>query len=1225
MGTSNWQHISYCSELLFALQPKSILDIGIGFGRYGILAREMCDVWRGRPTPNQWQVEIVGVEAFDKLIRDYHSVFYNRIIAGDAFDVLKEAGQRHGLAGKQFDLAILGDVLEHFERQRAEDMLQMCRAAALYTMVAVPIGSDWQQADLYGNPYERHRSTWRHRDFRKLGPVCFRFFRDYIGRRHAVYVFPSTSLDAQAYWRSRAHDLPEPSWPELLDLYPEGRPHGALPALRRRLHNYPLLESIVRRPYSAAMNARAAFGAAEPPAPPAGQTGGTESAQWEIRNEAVKVLAVTPPGWFGVTTSTRNNFPNLLLCPEHARKPEKVADEILRRGFSTIVFMDAVDVFETIARRLRTRVPSTRLLAHYHGSLAQNVQPLSLHRFKRLLSLAREGLIEKVGCAKAGMAPALEALGVRASYLPYRVEPPAAVVHRPAGSPRRIGLFLRDILRKNARTQFMAACMLRDIEIHANEAPDLSYLRHGPPVVLHGDVPYAAFLDLLGDMDVCLYVSLSECYPMVVAESLIRGVPCLTSRTHEIFEGDSELARELIVDAYDNPVAIAEQAEHVLKERGAIGRRCEVYARELNRRAESALNEFVGCNLHSGEAAKTSDPTPVVSPAVRVRDERSGASADAQGAAVARGATNWQHSAYCAEILFALAPKSILDVGLGFGRYGILGREVCDVWRQNVFPEEWKAEIIGVPGPDTRAQDYQSVFYNQISGDAPLELLRRTPHHFDLVILDGVLEHLSHEHGEEVLDLARAKAHYVMLCVPHGPEWHASGHRSRWLHEEVAALLPVCRHWFRDHLGRRYAVYVLASTHLDQQEYWRQRRRDLIVPSYRELADLYPKSGVRGMLPALRSRLRRYPRVEFVARKAYRVLRRVPAAGAGQAPSARLVRPSGLRFEFREPSVPVLAVVPPGWYGVTTSTRNNFPNLALCPEDLYEPERAAEEILAKGPETVVFSGMTDVSERIARRLRERSPGTRRLVHYHGSLSQSAQPEIRRQLRCVLNLAREGAVEKVGCAKAGMAPALQAMGADASYLPYRILGPGGVAHRPAGSPRRVGVFVRNILLKNVHTQFVAASMVSNVEMHANRPPDLSYFPRRPRIVAHGDMPYAAFLKVVGEMDLNLYVSLSECYPMLVVESLIRGVPCLTSHSHEVFEHDRELGQKLIVTAHDNPAAIAEQAETVLAEREAIGRRCAGYAVELNARAEALLNEFVGHELYGADSRPGEGSD
>ena len=50
------------------------------------------------------------------------------------------------------------------------------------------------------------------------------------------------------------------------------------------------------------------------------------------------------------------------------------------------------------------------------------------------------------------------------------------------------------------------------------------------------------------------------------------------------------------------------------------------------------------------------------------------------------------------------------------------------------------------------------------------------------------------------------------------------------------------------------------------------------------------------------------------------------------------------------------------------------------------------------------------------------------------------------------------------------------------------------------------------------------------------------------------------------------------------------------------------------APDNPLAIAEQAGRILADREAIGRRCRQYALELNSRAEAGINQFVGFELW-----------
>jgi glycosyltransferase involved in cell wall biosynthesis len=45
-----------------------------------------------------------------------------------------------------------------------------------------------------------------------------------------------------------------------------------------------------------------------------------------------------------------------------------------------------------------------------------------------------------------------------------------------------------------------------------------------------------------------------------------------------------------------------------------------------------------------------------------------------------------------------------------------------------------------------------------------------------------------------------------------------------------------------------------------------------------------------------------------------------------------------------------------------------------------------------------------------------------------------------------------------------------------------------------------------------------------------------------------MPHDRFMALVGQMDLNLYISLSESYPMTVLESLVAEVPCLTSYTN-----------------------------------------------------------------------------
>lgn len=324
-------------------------------------------------------------------------------------------------------------------------------------------------------------------------------------------------------------------------------------------------------------------------------------AEWVLRRPAAPVLAVVPPNWAGVTTSALNNFPNVLLLPDQAPNAQRTAQEIARRGLAAVVFSDVPEGLARVAQALKASSPQVRILVHYQGSFAQNSQTKIRLNFRRVVTLARDGVLERVGCAKAGMAEALEAMGVRACYVPNRVEPPARAVHHAARSPRKVGVFVEDVLRKNANTQFAAACMLKDAEVHVNEAPDPSYLPAAGRLAAHGRLPYDQFLLLLGEMDLNLYVSLSECYPMTVVESLIRGVPCLTSHTHEIFAHDAELGRALIVAALDNPVAITQQAELVLADREAIGRRCEAFALELNRHAEAALNEFVGFEIHGSD------------------------------------------------------------------------------------------------------------------------------------------------------------------------------------------------------------------------------------------------------------------------------------------------------------------------------------------------------------------------------------------------------------------------------------------------------------------------------------------------------------------------------------------------------------------------------------------------------------------------------------------------
>jgi hypothetical protein len=200
MGTSNWQNIPFCVEALMKIAPERVLDVGIGFGRWGIVVREFCDVWYGRITPDAWSVHVEGLEAFPGNVRPYHRHFYSNIHVVDAADYFRTLEAR-------FDVIIFGDVIEHFPKAVGRELLEKSVASSTYTLVNVPLGEDWHQEETYENPYERHLAAWSLDDFAAFPVVRSAFFTDYALRPFASLVISANDpkeLAAQLFSKTTA-------------------------------------------------------------------------------------------------------------------------------------------------------------------------------------------------------------------------------------------------------------------------------------------------------------------------------------------------------------------------------------------------------------------------------------------------------------------------------------------------------------------------------------------------------------------------------------------------------------------------------------------------------------------------------------------------------------------------------------------------------------------------------------------------------------------------------------------------------------------------------------------------------------------------------------------------------------------------------------------------------------------------------------------------------------
>ena len=94
-------------ELVVRSKPQSVLDVGVGFGKYGYLVREYLEIWGDGDQYDQWLRTIDGVEVFEPYIREVQRAVYNEVFIGNATEVLPTLE-------KQYDLILLIDVLEHF-------------------------------------------------------------------------------------------------------------------------------------------------------------------------------------------------------------------------------------------------------------------------------------------------------------------------------------------------------------------------------------------------------------------------------------------------------------------------------------------------------------------------------------------------------------------------------------------------------------------------------------------------------------------------------------------------------------------------------------------------------------------------------------------------------------------------------------------------------------------------------------------------------------------------------------------------------------------------------------------------------------------------------------------------------------------------------------------------------------------------------------------------------
>ena len=96
----------------------------------------------------------------------------------------------------------------------------------------------------------------------------------------------------------------------------------------------------------------------------------------------------------------------------------------------------------------------------------------------------------------------------------------------------------------------------------------------------------------LSKNDVNLYVTFSECAPMLPLESLENEVPCITGNNHHYFK-NNELEKYLVVDNECDPVLIKEKVLKAIKDKDKIIKLYKDFSKKNKTKAKEAVEAFL--------------------------------------------------------------------------------------------------------------------------------------------------------------------------------------------------------------------------------------------------------------------------------------------------------------------------------------------------------------------------------------------------------------------------------------------------------------------------------------------------------------------------------------------------------------------------------------------------------------------------------------------------------
>lgn len=311
-----------------------------------------------------------------------------------------------------------------------------------------------------------------------------------------------------------------------------------------------------------------------------------------------KYIAFYNYEWFGTSIATKDCFVNSIGINEISDKniEDLLIKQIKDSNCKFLIFSAFAIGWSELIKRIKLEDKSIKIKVIWHGSAAMNIENYDYDRFNEILNLLENNYIESIIFVKKSLFEFYKEKGYKVEFLmnnvnlskKYEIEEHEGI---------QIGIYASgDRWVKNFYNQLCAASLVENAVVDCIPLSNKTYtFANSIKLKIKGKgkaVPREEILERLANNDINLYVTFTECAPLLPLESLELGVPCITGNNHHYFE-NTPLEKYLVVNETDNIIKIKEKIDLCLKHREEVMKLYKEWKKEYNKLSRDSLENIL--------------------------------------------------------------------------------------------------------------------------------------------------------------------------------------------------------------------------------------------------------------------------------------------------------------------------------------------------------------------------------------------------------------------------------------------------------------------------------------------------------------------------------------------------------------------------------------------------------------------------------------------------------